>query len=280
MSKTKTTIINVNNNIQHIYIQYYFYSLLIDINNKIDIEPENVFDINYDYATEESEIPQRNTGNSIFINEFADQDNNNNSIMPINMSNTTNNGNVNDIEIPLASISKGDYSYRKISNVPYSWAGPNYWKPHYRSSSLNKATKKNLHQKKKIIEKPLFTINENNNVYDEDLDNDGFIKFTSKEAKRIRNCRYKQWNSEKLRLPPCLNIPKDFFYTYSFEPSHNVFEPHHQIPDETPEQNDEFNFNNDDDDYVRIFVFNINFSQIECLRIIYLIKSELITDGP
>lgn len=73
----------------------------------------------------------------------------------------------------------------------------------------------------------------------------------------VNNCPFcRQWHAEKLSLPHCLKIPKDFFYTYTYEPSHNVFEPPNQSQkaDGMPEQNDENNFNNNDD-FVSISFF-------------------------
>lgn len=184
-----------------------------------DITQDYAFDIN------ESDLPISDPQPMSLDALIAEQDQNNN---------IENGLECDDIEnvdgLAVDNISRGEYSYRAITNIHNYWAGPSYWKlsMNRQSSRISQATVRTNHGRraKKIPEKPTFTDSTDNSS----SDSENFIKIKSKEAKKIRQVNYRRWFPEKLKLPERFDISKDLFEFYKFEPSFNTFRQRHSEP--------------------------------------------------
>lgn len=216
------------------------------------IPPDYVFDMNADYS-----FWQRPTGSSISQNNHNDGDdlplsnqtihqdlNNNNNVGisfdDVEMDNaieiSNNDDNNNRIE-----ILRGEYEYKAFGSIRNFWAGPTYWKFSKNSNRnvlrVQTDADNRVGQRKKTqikVTKPNFyeTDDEGESSSDE-----YFIKTNSRKARKIRVCNRLLWNSERLKLPPQCNIPKDIF-----DKKRN---PNQQSSD--PNQMDNIDF--DDNDY-------------------------------
>lgn len=128
-----------------------------------------------------------------------------------------------DNSLSFDNISKGEYSYQAFTNFQNYWAGPSYWRQSHnrqrsqkhRESAQSKAERRKQKQKN---HKPCFTECSGEDGSDTS-DNDDFLKITPQIVKKIRQCKYRQWDSEKLRLPSQCDIPRDLFRNYAFKPS-------------------------------------------------------------
>lgn len=147
-------------------------------------------------------------------------------------------------ELDVNNITKGEYSYRALSNIRNYWAGPSYWKGSLnRQSSLNGQTAMQVKRSRrptKIIEKPLFD--------DGSSGDEAFISFTSRASNKIRNANYRMWYPERLKLPQKFDIPQDLFDFYRFQPAFNTFQPRPSL-DPVVEENEN---GGDDGFYVSI----------------------------
>lgn len=173
----------------------------------------------------------------------------------------------NEIDMAVENISISEYSYKAFSNIRHYWAGPTYWKFRQNRNAARDARKLNSHaqtkdrQKRgKPIEIPTFGGDgggSDSNSSDEEI----FLKSTAKNAKLIRQCQYRCWWPDKVKLPAQLNIPKDLFYTYTFGPSIEIFgtnhgkgsvEEHYEENDvqSTPSQMHFYQNNDYDDEYI------------------------------
>lgn len=196
--------------------------------------PEYAFDPNIDYLPiEPSQVPSHPNNAKLSDEISNDHDFNNNNDAEVRS----------EIDTAVENISRGEYSYKAFSNVKHYWAGPTYWKiMSNRNTARNtlKATSQAQtedHQKrgKKTIELPKFV-----GIDSDSTDNELFFKITSKRTKSIRQCQYRRWLPEKLKLPSQFNIPNDLFYTYTFCPSTDIFECHKEDSEvEDNEDNDD-----------------------------------------
>lgn len=160
-----------------------------------------------------------------------------------------------DDSFALSNLSKGEYSYRAYENIRNYWAGPSYWKLARRPNSVkdNQTTTAHTEHGRRAIrnnkKKPTFTTG------DESSDDSGcFIAVNSQIAKTIRQCNYRRWSSDKLKLPTQCNMSKELFHFYQFCPSFDIFRLHHT---EEIREIDIQNNNNDDDDFPVSFIIII-----------------------
>lgn len=142
--------------------------------------------------------------------EAIQQDLNNNDAMDLNdvqldhvIDDNNNNNRV--------QLKKCEYEYKAIGKVQNYWAGPSYWKypRNFNRNTQARATvgptRRGRKRKQEMVK---FT-----EIYEDD-DDEIFVRIDSKAGKKInkmKQCNYRQWSGEKLKLPSKCAIPKDFF---------------------------------------------------------------------
>lgn len=177
-----------------------------------DFAPEFAFDPDIDDSIwpNQQMVSQQNNDEELISNKSVGQDLNNNN----------DNGTPHFAE-PLPennNIRKGEYSYHThIRNFKY---GPSYWKFLRQHRSTVEPRPRGKRGGRKVEEKPSFI-----DCADEAQisDNEYFIKTSSRVAKRIRECNYRRWSPEKLKLPTHSDIPRNLFESYAFKPSFDIF---------------------------------------------------------
>lgn len=218
-----------------------------------DIPPDYAFDVD---AVADEPFWQRPTQNNQnddlpFMNGTTQQDFNNNdgiSFDDVEFDSGVDNGN--DNMNNRVQMLKGEYAYNAFSNIRNFWAGPSYWKfsknlNHTQQAPAGNATR-NGRRKKKLPSKPSFDDG------DETSSDEIFIKIKSKAAKKLRHLNRALWNSDRLKLPPHCDVPKDLFAKHN----HNR---HSNTSTDSIESNHEQNYDADDDG------FGVSLMCISCL---------------
>lgn len=212
-----------------------------------DIPPDYVFDVN-DIADEAfwqpptgTTISQNNQNEDLPFGNGTIQDFNNNdgiSFNDIELDNENDNGNDNGNISNRVQLLKGEYAYNAFSNIRNFWAGPSYWKysKNLNQTNATQAPAGNAtrtgRRKKKQPSKPAFGDG------DEDSSDEYFIKIKSKAAKKLRHLNRALWNSDRLKLPPQCNVPRDLFAKHNYHQSNTSTD--------SIESNQEQNYDADD----------------------------------
>lgn len=192
----------------------YFLCSDTDLNFNFDEADSFIFEFEDIPQTQEpiSQLPPINTGDtSIGIESFVEND------VESFAGNDNEQSNENDVEHfpPVSDLCTGEYSYFK--NIQNFYAGPTYWK-YMRKRTINQSIgKAPIKRRRKEPEVPDFECYASDSS--DESDEDSLFQSVDKIRKSIRTVGYRNWDSQKLLLPPPLKIPNNLFDRYTFAPS-------------------------------------------------------------